>query len=187
MNITVKLIRPAAFGFEERLADLKPMLEAWLAYHRAIIASEFEREGWQSPGGGFIPWPKTEAFGTIPAPPKTMSRTGTLAAAWQGGSGGFERIGESAVEFGVRFPHANVHRPPGANAAAARQPFKIAVTERMRAFFHAVGAHLRNETKEISIPRRPHATSSPELRTGLYQIARRHLAGQPIGEVRAVA
>jgi hypothetical protein len=142
---------------------------------RSLIAEEFRLEAWRPPSGPMRPWKRTRAFGAKPAPAKTLHGGGALRRAWLGqGAGAIERMGANSVTVGVSgavLPYAAVHRGGGkVTAADSRRPFRIKVTDRMRRYvlfaFHVplkVGAY-------IEIPRRPHATSSPELRTRMTAI-----------------
>jgi hypothetical protein len=175
--IRVEIVGDALSAEQARAADLTPWAEAGVAYWRSLIEGEFAGSYWQSKGGGQRGWLPTRRFGNVPPPPSTLVRSGRLRNAWLGrGAGAVTRIGRLGAEFGVTgFPHAAVHRGGAGDVGAAesRVPFRIRVTERMRGYLAAVkDVHLKKSTRFITIPRRPHATASPELRTGLIQLAR---------------
>ena len=161
--------------FEDLLAevqDIRPALREWVRMRRGMINLEFLREGWFAPGGGFVPWQKTRDFGTRKAPRKTLSRTAALLRAWTGvGLGALERVTDKAATFGVsglRFPYAAVHRGGAGEVGTgiAGVPARIPVTQRMRFYLGLTfGVWLRSGKRFIEIPRRPHATNSPEART----------------------
>lgn len=154
---------------------------------RAVIASEFDREAWERPSRGAKGWKPTKAFGNRPAPRKTLQRSGALRRAYAGtGPGAVERITARRATFGVDggvLPYAEVHRGGAGKilGADAARPARIQVTEKMRRFLAArFGVYIRRTTREIVIPRRPHATLSPEVRTRLAAIATAHTAGRPL-------
>lgn len=60
-----------------------------------FVAQTEERES------GSQAWPKTKAFGTQPAPARTLHRTGTLQAAWEGMQGGTATRSDASVSIGV--------------------------------------------------------------------------------------
>lgn len=169
---------------ETRVKLLKQAMAAW----RSVIREEWTREAWNSPSGGFRPWKKTAAFGDFPAPAKTLLRSGKLLAAYLGaGAGSFERLTAEGIEFGVLgsvIPYAAVHRGGGTKVllADAGRPFVITVTSRQRAFLHFHGVHLKAGTKFIKIPRRPHATANPEVRTRISAIFAAGLVGRAVPE-----
>lgn len=168
-----------------RLADwgrvAKSASDLWIG----LIVGEFAGEYWLSPQGAKIPWKKTKAFGSRPAPAKTLQRSGALLASYrnaqvtvrnvQGGS-------EISISPSPRLIYAAVQRGGSGKvrAADAAVPETIVVTPKMRAFLHYLGVHLRKATTVIQIPRRPHATVSPQLRTGLIAIFAANAAGRQL-------
>lgn len=170
-----------------RMKNLRPAFVTAVKAWRALVAQEFAQEAWRPRSGPFRAWKPVEAFGSREAPEKILDRTGALRRAWLGvGAGSLERITDEMGEFGVSqllLPYAHVHRGEGedVSAAASRQPFKIRVTTKMRYYLGLTyGVWLRASTTEISIPRRPHATTSPELKTRVNAIFNAHIAGREV-------
>jgi len=167
-----------------RIVDLRPAFQAWLDMRRELIKREFDRGLWLRPGGGEQFWEPTKAFGSRPAPARTMQRSGALLRALLGRHpGSIEVITENSAEFGVKgsaFPYATVHRGGAGKVgvAQARSPQTIQVTPKMRGFLAAnFGVFLRKSTRVIRIPRRPFATESPESRTRRAAIFSRYVRG----------
>jgi hypothetical protein len=159
-----------ASGLIPRTADMAPALREAVAIRRKSVAAEFQSESHFLPSGGTQRWRKTKPFFTTPAPAKTLQRSGALARAYQGGPGGFERIGPTSATFGVsgsRFPHASVHR----------QGAKIRITGAMRGYMLAThGKTFRARKRTIRIPPRPHGGPTPETRRLISQAFLRYLA-----------
>ena len=159
-----------------RVMDPTPAYEAGVKFWRSIIAGEFAGQFWRPPSGSTRAWKEVKKFGNQPAPVRILSRSGRLEQAWAGGFGSITRITKDGAEFGVSgaaLPYAAVHRG-GAGAvttAMAAEPERINVTPKMRVFLGLnKGVWLKKDTKVILIPRRPHATVNPEVRTGITAI-----------------
>lgn len=159
-----------------RVTDMKPAFEQAVGFWRDVIGQEFATESWRPPSGAPRPWKEVEAFGSRPAPVHILSRSGRLEQAWSGGFGSITRITDTGAEFGVSgaaVPYAAVHRggSGAVTTAVASVPARIPVTQKMRTFLGlSFGVWLKSDTKVIRIPRRPHATLNPEVRTGVTAI-----------------
>lgn len=172
----------------ERAEDLTPALRAAIRAWRSVGREEFDREAWNSPSGGFRGWLPTRQFGNTPPPPKTLQRSGALLRAYLGqGPGAIEEVGRDEARFGVSgavLPYAVVHRGGSIGRlllASAQTLEQIPVTPRMRRFLAAAkGVFLRKETRFIEIPRRPHFTLNPEVRTRIAAIFAAHHSGREI-------
>lgn len=102
-------------------------------------------------------WAKTKAFGNVPAPTRTLIRSGAYRDAWMGrGAGAVERYASGRFEFGVDptvFPQVDVFQ--------AQSPTRIPVTQRQRGYLGwAFEVHLRKSTKFIVVPERPVGVSA---------------------------
>lgn len=174
---------PALFGtLRQRLENVRPALQASVAFWRGDIEVEFATESWHPLSGPARPWKKTRAFGNQPPPRSTLTRSGALRRAWAGrGAGAIERITPQGAEFGVAgtlLPYAVVHRGGAGRVTAAdsRRPEVIRVTPKMRRYLAAAkGVYLRSSTTEIRIPRRPHAGLNPRVKTGITAIFSRFM------------
>lgn len=75
------------------------------------VSEQFRTTTYHTRGGARVSWKKTKAFGRLPAPKRTLHRTGSLEAAWTArGSGSFTAHTGTKVVIGVdsrRFPQAD--------------------------------------------------------------------------------
>jgi len=88
------------------------------------VAQQF-RDSTEYRGAQAIPWAPSHAFGTKPAPKKTMVGTGLYRAAFLGGAGSITKISKDAVEIGVDrdlFPQVAIHQ--GRSASRTIRPKK---------------------------------------------------------------
>lgn len=148
---------------------------------RSVIMSEFSRGGHERPSGGFAPWPKGHDFGDKKAPPVPLGGVnGRLARAWNGGTGGFERISHESITIGVDLIYARVHRGPDSNPVAGRITLiKPRHGQKMRYFLGLnMSAWLKESTLRagLKVPSRPHATNNPKTQAAVSELVAKALA-----------
>lgn len=124
------------------------------------IREQFADERGQTSRGS-EPWKRTKAFGSRPAPRKTLQASGAYRSAWLGGPGSITKISARSFTIGVdstMFPQVTAFQSP--------QGRRIGVTQRMRAFVgYAFGVWMRKATRTILIPRRAVGLGSKSKRT----------------------
>lgn len=67
---------------------------------KGSVQEQFERER-EETETGTRKWKKTKPFGKMPAPDRTLHRTGALQAGWTGGAGSIKEVTDTAVGIGV--------------------------------------------------------------------------------------
>jgi hypothetical protein len=75
------------------------------------------------------PWASTKPFGAIPAPHKTMQRTGAYKSGWLGGAGSDQAFDDTSIRVGVKestFPQVRIHQ--GNRKVATVKAKKLAAT-----------------------------------------------------------
>lgn len=186
--------------FVGRVVDLRPALRAGGELGRGLVVQEIKTRTWRPPTGPLRPWKPTHRFGTfVPAKP-TFGQAYTNA--WQGGPGGFMRVSQLSVSYGVdltRFPWMVFHRPGTGpisdlsmtSKGARIRPIKIA-RGRTQAdlepekwaqywwlrFNLKVKLTAEKMREGLFLPFRPHATINPLLRTQWVALVSRQVIGR---------
>lgn len=126
---------------------------------RDSAVRDFRDQGHHGPGG-FTRWADTHDFGDCPPAPKILGgNQGGLAQAWRTAT-----LLPTLKSVIVQASH------PGMRAHAFGALVKV--TDRMRAFLHAVCAvHLKAITRFLVIPQRRFADFNPALNKRLEEIA----------------
>lgn len=181
--ITVSVVAPKLLeSYVERLRDPRPAYEAAVVAIRGLVDEEFEKGAERTTAGGFRVWPALAAHqpgkggGKFSAGgPSRLQKTGALRRAWQGGRGGIKQVTHRGLVVGIDsgiLPYAPVLRGPGG-------PAKIRVTRAMVTQLRAVyGVRVKRSTKFFSIPRRPHALPTPDIRQAAELALRSHILGE---------
>ena len=168
-----KLRRP-----RQRAADARPAFEAIVDHWRASVLRELD-----AGAADGRRWPPKVPFGDDPGGPSRLQKTGALRRAWLGGPGSITRIGPRSGEFGIdggRIPYAVIHRGTAGpiTPATFRSQTRVRVTPRMRRFLAAAkGVYLRESTRWLVIPARPHGSAASVLEEAI-RIYREHLVGE---------
>ena len=171
-----KLRRP-----RERAADARPAFTEIVDLWRANVVRELDSGSVDGQR-----WPPKQPFGDEAGGPSRLQKTGVLRRAWLGGPGSFTRIGPGGGQFGIdgdRIPYAAVHRGTSGPIMPAtfRAITRVRVTPRMRRFLAAAkGVYLRETTRWIVIPARPHGASQ-KVCDEAARIYREHLLGDDRG------
>lgn len=165
--------------------DLRPVLEMGLSAWRALGREEFEQGAWRPQSGAMRPWAPTRSGRT---PPLGGASSSIL---WPYLGDTFYTIVEftdNSVTFGSAHPAAAVHRGEGSvTVADAAKPHRQKMSRRQRAYlaikFKESGLDPAPRAKDdpdrgfIVTPRRPHFTTSPELRTRITAIFSAYVRG----------
>lgn len=147
-----------------RSKDAGPAWRGVLTAWREQIEEEFTT-GQSAEGERWVP---RQPVGDDPGGPATLQRSGLLLRTWLGGPGSIAEVSPDGVRFGVsgeRLPYAELHHQGGT----------VMVTPEKRQFLASQGRPLRASTRELVIPKRPHASANPEIRKQAAVIYRKYL------------
>lgn len=110
-----------------RAADLSPasprVFQAMRFAPGGGVATQYASQA-EISMGGLLPWPKTHAFGTRPAPLRTLHESGALESGWLGGAGSISRATPNSFAIGVSaaaFPQARVFQAQGPTVIRPRK------------------------------------------------------------------
>ena len=137
---------------------------------RRPIAEEFAGGFHYTRTGSRERWQPVPAFGTRPATvPPLGGPSGSLARAWAGGQGGYQKINPRSATIGVNLPFAEVHRggARGQKRVTRIRAKKIGA-KGLPAMWWFLGMTFGvwlNPDKlladGVAVPSRPHATKNP--------------------------